>query len=116
MTQHPMPDNPPPPPATDSRIHELVRISQHVWRLVVDPRVPLRYKAIPALALAYLLSPIDLVPDTIPFLTQIDDLAVLLIAARLFVQLADRRIAGTDAASPDAETPTVSTTYRVHEE
>jgi uncharacterized membrane protein YkvA (DUF1232 family) len=56
------------------------------WRLLWDPSVPGLLKfALPFMALAYLISPIDLMP-LMPF----DDIAVLMLAARLFVALAPR--------------------------
>jgi uncharacterized membrane protein YkvA (DUF1232 family) len=46
--------------------------------LAADPRVPKRSRLTPAgLAVAYLASPIDLVPDWIPVLGQLDDLLVV---------------------------------------
>ena len=55
-------------------------------RLIMDPSVPGLLKlALPFLALVYLVSPIDLIP-LMPF----DDIAVLMLAARLFVALAPR--------------------------
>lgn len=45
-----------------------------LWLAARDPRVPLRAKALAVLALAYALSPIDLIPDLIPVLGQVDDL------------------------------------------
>jgi uncharacterized membrane protein YkvA (DUF1232 family) len=54
------------------------------WRLVRDPRVSLWHKAIPVLAIAYVLSPLDLIPDFIIGLGQLDDLGIVLGAMRLF--------------------------------
>jgi len=54
------------------------------WRLIRDPRVTLWSKAIPVLALAYVLSPLDLIPDFILGLGQLDDLGIILGAMRLF--------------------------------
>ena len=54
------------------------------WRLLLDQRVPLWAKGIPVLAVVYLLSPIDLIPDVILGLGQLDDLGVLLGALRVF--------------------------------
>lgn len=63
------------------------------WRLVRDPRVTSRVKtAVPLIAAAYLLSPIDLVPDFLLGLGQIDDVGVvgvaLLVLTRLLPRLA----------------------------
>lgn len=54
--------------------------------LMRDDRVPRRIKTIPVLVLAYLLSPIDLIPG-IPVIGQLDDLAVLLLGMRAFISL-----------------------------
>ncbi len=52
-----------------------------------DPRLPWYAKAWAALVLAYALSPIDLIPDPIPVLGQLDDLLLIpvgvLVALRL---------------------------------
>lgn len=42
-----------------------------------DPRVPKRAKWLAAAAIAYLASPIDLIPDFIPVLGQLDDLVIV---------------------------------------
>lgn len=55
-----------------------------LWGLSKDQRVPLHAKGLLAAALAYLLSPIDLIPDFIPVLGQIDDVAVFLMVWKVF--------------------------------
>ncbi len=52
-------------------------------RLLGDSRVPRRRKALLVLLVAYLLSPIDLVPDFIPVAGQLDDVLVAGLALRL---------------------------------
>ena len=42
-----------------------------------DPRVPRRAKWLAGAAIAYLASPIDLIPDFIPVLGQLDDLVIV---------------------------------------
>jgi uncharacterized membrane protein YkvA (DUF1232 family) len=51
-------------------------------RLLADPRVPRRRKAAVALAAAYLAFPLDLVPDFVPVLGQVDDALVVIAALR----------------------------------
>lgn len=69
-----------------SRWRELVRFLPDVGRLLVDltrdQRVPLRAKLVAGLLGAYLLSPLDLVPDFLPGVGQMDDLALALVALR----------------------------------
>ncbi|MGI9165372.1 MAG: YkvA family protein [Pyrinomonadaceae bacterium] len=56
-------------------------------RLMTDPRVPKTEKALVGAALVYAVIPLDLIPDMIPFVGQIDD--VYLIAVTL-IRLMDR--------------------------
>jgi uncharacterized membrane protein YkvA (DUF1232 family) len=52
------------------------RLVKLVFRLMRDGRVPARPKAILVMLGAYLASPIDLIPDFIPGLGQVDDLVL----------------------------------------
>jgi uncharacterized membrane protein YkvA (DUF1232 family) len=66
---------------------DLVKQIRLFWRLLNDPRVPTWVKAIPVVALLYLLSPIDLIPDPALGLGQLDDLAIILLGLKLFRDL-----------------------------
>ena len=71
----------------------LVKQSRLAWRLLRDGRVPGWVKMIPFAGLLYFLSPIDLIPDmAIPGLGEIDDLVVLLLALKMFVDLSPTSI------------------------
>jgi uncharacterized membrane protein YkvA (DUF1232 family) len=50
--------------------------------LATDPRVPSSDKIVAGAAAAYLVSPIDIIPDWIPAFGQADDLAVIAMAFR----------------------------------
>ena len=62
------------------RIVEELRLT---WRLIQDSRVPVWAKMIPLAAVLYILSPLDLIPDVLIGLGQLDDLGVFLGALRL---------------------------------
>ena len=61
-------------------------------RLFRDPRVPVWKKAVPVLALLYVISPFDFVPDLIPGLGQLDDIGILLAAMRLFEMISPEAV------------------------
>jgi uncharacterized membrane protein YkvA (DUF1232 family) len=52
------------------------RLVKLVARLMKDPRVPARPKALLVVLGAYLVSPIDVIPDFVPGLGQLDDLVL----------------------------------------
>jgi uncharacterized membrane protein YkvA (DUF1232 family) len=68
-------------------LRSLINLARVAVRLFREPRVPMLIKAVPLLAFLYLLSPIDLVPDFIPGLGQLDDLGIILAALEVFVRL-----------------------------
>ena len=73
-----------------SRLWRMRRLFTHgrlVFRLLREPAVPTVTKAVPALALLYVLSPLDLLPDMLPGIGELDDIAVILVALRLFTWL-----------------------------
>ena len=58
------------------------------WALLLDNRVPLVSKIIPLAAVAYVISPIDLIPDIFIGIGQLDDLGILLMALTTFNSIA----------------------------
>ena len=57
------------------------------WKLMRDGRVsPLLRFGVPILALVYVLFPIDVIPDVIPGLGQLDDIGIVLLALQMLVQ------------------------------
>lgn len=70
-------------------LEDALRQLRLAWRLFVDRRVPLWTRIVPLGTLAYLLSPLDILPDFPPMgLNQLDDLAVLFLGLKLFIELA----------------------------
>lgn len=63
------------------------------WRLLTDRRVSLLPKAVLLLGVAYFVVPLDLIPDfPLLGLNQLDDLAVIVLAARAFIALCPRSV------------------------
>ena len=58
-----------------------------VMRLMMDRRVPIRAKVAVPLALVYLISPIDFVPDFIPFQGWVDDIIAITLATAYALHL-----------------------------
>ena len=100
--------------------HSLQMISL-VFRLLLNPRVPLRTKLIPALAIGYVVLPFDLLPDFIPILGGVDDAILAIVAAYAFVLLGTRYLAAAKAGQRrrkggNAEDRVVDATYHFIEE
>jgi uncharacterized membrane protein YkvA (DUF1232 family) len=72
-------------------------------RLAADERMPLSVRAIPALLVLYLAMPLDIVPDFIPVLGQLDDIAVVIVAVGLFARFAPLRIIEEHIARLESE-------------
>jgi uncharacterized membrane protein YkvA (DUF1232 family) len=65
----------------------LPQFAKLYWRLFRHPRVSLVAKALLVLTGLYVIFPVDLVPDYLPVIGEIDDLAVVLGGLWLFVRL-----------------------------
>jgi uncharacterized membrane protein YkvA (DUF1232 family) len=74
-------------------LHDFIRQGRLAWRLFWDDRVPLWTKLIPPAALAYVLFPVDIIPDLLPAAGQLDDIAVLLLGIKLFIEVAPPEVA-----------------------
>jgi uncharacterized membrane protein YkvA (DUF1232 family) len=62
------------------------------WRLFWDARVSLWPKGLLLLSFLYVLSPIDIIPDVIPFFGEVDDLVVVIVVCRLFMYMCPREV------------------------
>ena len=56
------------------------------WRLLRDARVSIWPKMLLAAALGYVVLPFDIIPDAIPVLGEVDDLVIVIAAARWFIR------------------------------
>jgi len=73
-------------------IGQLPHYARLLAGLMMDRRVSRLDKALVAAALAYLLLPLDFIPDAIPFLGQVDDVFLVMTALQRLVDRAGRRI------------------------
>lgn len=101
-------------------LFDLIKQLRLGWRLFRDPILPSVYKLIPAAALLYVLFPADFIPDLIPGLGQLDDLTILLLGLRMFIEaspsaIVERHLAQMSSVDGsyrvvDAERPPVEDT------
>ncbi|MBA3307394.1 MAG: DUF1232 domain-containing protein, partial [Chloroflexi bacterium] len=54
--------------------------------LLADPRIPLSRKAVLGVAAGYVVMPLDLVPDVVPVVGRLDDIAIVVLALDLFLE------------------------------
>jgi uncharacterized membrane protein YkvA (DUF1232 family) len=73
-------------------IRHLPSFAKLFSRLVKDPRVGLTPKLVLVGSFLYLILPTDLVPDFLPGIGQIDDLAIIYLGAKLFLRLCPKEI------------------------
>jgi len=79
-------------------VFKLPTYARTVWGIMRDPRTPIGLKGMMAAALAYVVFPVDLVPDVIPILGQADDLTILLLVLDMFIQNAPAEVRAEHAA------------------
>ncbi len=78
-------DDPGPAPRTGTDLLKeallaLPNLTVLLYRLLRDPAVPARRKLVAGTVAAYVLSPIDLIPDFVPVAGQVDDLLMVALA------------------------------------
>ena len=68
--------------------------------VMADPRCPGSAKLLLGAAVAYVLSPVDLIPDFIPVLGQMDDLIIVPLLIRLALKRIPRELLDEHRCSP----------------
>jgi uncharacterized membrane protein YkvA (DUF1232 family) len=68
-------------------LRHLPNFARLYWRLFRDRRVPILPKALLVLTLVYVVSPLDVMPDFIPVIGEMDDVVVVLSGLWLFIRL-----------------------------
>ena len=81
----------------------MTSIPRIIVMLMLDRRVPFRLKLLLPAAIAYIILPIDLVPDFIPWLGRFDDLLALVLAGLMFMLLAPREVLMEVSGSPQQD-------------
>jgi len=71
---------------------EIIKNIKLIWRLLNDRRVSPWLKMIIPATLLYLLFPFDIVPDIAPGLGQLDDIAVILLGLKFFIEMCPEEI------------------------
>lgn len=73
------------------------------YRLFKDPRVPLYLKFLLVVALLYVFSPIDIIPDFFQLIGQVDDLVILLLILKFFLKRCPRDVLMEHVRAVEAE-------------
>lgn len=73
-------------------IKQLPNFLRLLFGLITDPRVATVDKLLVFGAIAYIITPIDLIPDFIPFLGEVDDVYLLVIALQRLISNAGRLV------------------------
>jgi len=73
-------------------ISRLLKETYVFYLSMKDPKLPVYTRVILSLIVGYAFSPIDIIPDVIPILGQIDDLVILLIATSTAKRLVPKDI------------------------
>lgn len=82
------------------------QIKRHIYALTIayrDERVPKRSKLLLGLVIAYVLSPIDLIPDFIPILGYLDDLVLVPLLVYLAVRMIPKTVWQECVSQADAQ-------------
>ncbi len=70
----------------------IIEQARLAWRLFRDPRLPWAIKAVPFATALYVVLPLDFLPDFIPGLGQLDDLAAIFLGVRMLIELAPQEL------------------------
>jgi uncharacterized membrane protein YkvA (DUF1232 family) len=109
---------------TAGMVGGVIKQARLAWRLLRDARVPGWAKMIPIAGVLYLLSPIDLLPEAVvPLLGEVDDVVILMLAVKLFVDLSPpgvvrehlRDLFNMPRESRSGKESYIEVPYRVHE-
>ena len=93
-------------------VGNIIRKARLSWRLLRDKRVSTTTKLIPLMGLVYVIWPIDILPDVVPALGQLDDVAILILAMNWFIKACPTDIVN-EVKSERSDQDVISANYTV---
>ena len=73
-------------------LFRLISSIRLVWKLLTDSRVPFWIRLALPLALIYVISPIDILPDFIPVMGRVDDIIAIVAGIMILLKLAPKKV------------------------
>ena len=73
-------------------LFKLISSIRLIWKLMTDPRVPFWIRIALPLALIYVISPIDILPDFIPELGRVSHLVAIIVGIMILLKLAPKKV------------------------
>ena len=73
-------------------LFRLISSIRLVWKLLTDSRVPFWIRIALPLALIYVISPIDILPDFIPVMGRVDDIIAIIAGIMILLKLAPKKV------------------------
>lgn len=85
--------------------HRLITQVQLTWRLLRDNRIPFWKKLIPFFGFLYVIMPIDIIPDFLVVVGQLDDLGIIIFSMQIFERAIDPMIVEEHRAALEGRAP-----------
>ena len=73
-------------------LFRLISSIRLIWKLLTDSRVPFWIRIALPLALIYVISPIDILPDFIPIMGRVDDIIAIVAGIMILLKLAPKKV------------------------
>ena len=73
-------------------LFRLISSIRLIWKLLTDSRVPFWIRIALPLALIYVISPIDILPDFIPVIGRVDDIIAIVAGIMILLKLAPKKV------------------------
>lgn len=96
------------------RAAELQREVKVYRKVLIHPETPTSAKVLLGAAVAYIVSPIDIVPDWIPVLGQMDDIAVASLLVKRAIDLVPEHVIDACRAEVEGAAGAIETQGTVH--